>query len=288
MASDATQKVRSDEIRRRGQRNEGRFDAAESQITETRRRVQMTSMALQAKSPTLPQGKEPGSTHVLYEPITPGPDSQTRGQSVASIASTQKLLLEGQERTGEGDLELLRPGRVWAAATSTRFDRFEARLKPPRLVDYNEIHIPHIAGRISLDIYGPDGAYSIREVEHSRLIRLDEPKTFNGRVRVESRSFSTTSDGDYIHTLGGLSFFRSEWSADSEIRCGFHAPEDGQIEAVDASLRPTGHSPSFGIYVDGSEESLPLSVDEGQRLQLRFTGVSGTVDSSFARIELTY
>jgi len=285
---DTTRPIRSTDVKRQAEENENRFASAETQITEPRRRVEMAGLALRAQRAPRPANVRPGDAHVMNVPVLPGPDAERRGRPVASLTTSSERLLEGEDLQGEGEIELLRAGSVWAAVTANRNDTFEARLQPARLAQYNELLIPHVAGTASLTVYGPEERYSVDAIGRSRLLRFDRPKQFNGHIKIDSQSRAQTDDGGHIHALGGLSFFRSEWSSACEMRASLSVPEGGQLSGVSASFRPSGASPTTRVYQNGTEQSLPLSVSKGDRIQLRFPSVGGRRAPTYARVELSY
>jgi hypothetical protein len=246
----------------------------------------MASLALAASPPQKPPETRPGDQHVLYEPVVPGPGSATVGPFAAPRPTGRALAVEENEIQGSGQVEMLRPGGLWATTSDSKSDTFEARLQPARRIQIDSVMIPHIAGSVDITLFSPRTDITIDNVTSSHLLRFDQPRTLNGRVQITSRS-NAARGTDYIHTLGGLEMYAADWAADGELRVPFQSPTGGTITSISARFRPGGESPAHALYQKGSEASLPVSVSKGDMLELRFPAVQGTTAASLARLALT-
>lgn len=286
---DTTQPIRSGDVRRQARRNEEELVSAKDSAERARRQVRQAALALEAQRAPRPQSSHPSGTgHVLWSNALPGGDGRRAGHAAVSQTTQTQRLLEGEELVGTGPLDLLRPGTIWAKTSGQKTETMDVRLEPARLSAYNEIIIPHVAGKVSVEVFGPQNVLERNNVEESRVIRLDEERRFNGRVRIQSQSKSARPNGDYIHALGGLTLQRSNWSPTHEVRAEVEAPADGQIASISASFRPSGRSPSYRLSKNGTSTSLPLSVSQGDLLRLRFPSVSGTTCPNLVRTEINY
>lgn len=283
---DAGRRIRSQDLSRRNQEARERFDAAEQGVQKALERAQMASLALQASPPSRPTETAPGDRHVLYREPAGSAGTSHVGPFVAPTPTGRSKLLRAGEIAGTGELELLRPGGLWARTHANRSHTYEARLQPERRLQVDSIMIPHVAGSVDVTLKSPRTDFEVTNVTESQLLRFDRPRALNGRVVVTSRS-TATRDGDYIHTLGGIELYAADWAAEGEIRVPFQSPAAGSITAADARLRPGGESPTHNLYRNGSQVSLPLSVAEGDPLELRFPVVDGTTAASLTRITLT-
>lgn len=198
---------------------------------------------------------------------------------------SQQLTLEDIQGTGE--LEMLRPGGIWAARSENRVEVFEARLQPARLMQYNELLVPHIAGQVSLDLFHDQGKESHIGLESSRCFRFREERTFNGRLRVESRSSATDGHGNFIHTMGGISLFKSDWPRRTQVRGRVTVPESGTLTGVDIQLHPSGQELPFTVRTTDAEVTLPVEVTKGDVLEIHVTEVPGHEAASLVRAALT-
>jgi len=244
----------------------------------------MAALAVKAAGPTRPPETKPGSAHVLYRRPVAGPGAQRLGPFVAPRATERNLQLTGEGVSGEGSLGLLTPGVLWAGLGS-RSETFEARLRPARLIEVDAVRVPHVAGTLGVHLHSGRDVFSVRQVEESRLIRFDRPRRLNGRVRVQSRSKASEGE-EFIHAMGGLELYSSDWARQGEIRVPFQSPAGGTITSLGLKLRPGGERPSPTLFAGGQEASLPAEVGNGDPLEIRAT-VGGTVATTLARIELS-
>lgn len=283
---EAGRPIRSQDLEQQAARQEERFRQAEAAIDETLSRTEMMSLALQASRPPRPSEAVPGH-YVQYVDATAGPGGQMIGPFATGKRLRYSQPLKTEDVQGTGELDLLRPGSIWAARSENRVEVFEARLQPARLLQYNELVIPHIAGQISVDLYHDQGKESYIGLESSRVIRSREEHSFNGRIRVESRSAATDPHGNYIHTMGGVSLFNSDWPRRSHVEGRITLPEDGTLTQLDVTLHPSGTKPVFTIEQKGEIVSLPYTGQKGDVLEVHATDIAGELATSLLRAVLT-
>lgn len=283
---DAGRPIRSEDLVRQKRETNERFAAADQASTEAFRRVNMAALALRAREPERPAETKPGAYVIYRQPIA-GPGAERIGPFVTTRTTGRQLKIGERDLTGAGELDLLRPGAIWAQTSENRDEVFEARLEPARLVQFNEVMVPHIAGQVSIELFSDRGSEKIAALEQSRLLRFAETKSFNGRVRLRSVSGATAPDGTYIHAMGGLSIYNSDWAPTGEVRTEFQMPEDGDLTGVDARVWPTQDQPSSTIYVDGSQVALPTSLSKGDTVQVRMPRVQGGTPASLVELSLS-
>lgn len=280
--------VRSQDLLRRFSEESRRLVQAEETIRETREAVRQTQLALRASRPNTPSGRaaseEPGVAYL--EPFA-GQGASRVGPFLTATRVHSDPVWAGAP-TGTGAIRALQEGEVWAETSTSAQETFEARVHPERLVRYNEVLVPHVAGKVWIRLHHDQGQDEYGPYEESRLIRLPNPARFNGRLEIESKSFSSYS-GDYIHTLGGLEFRMSDWINQWEATATFTAPQSGTVELQELSAHPSGRSLSFDVEgPGGASRSKQESVSEGEELVLRASGVDPTESISFLKVKYRY
>lgn len=280
--------VRSRDLTRKFQESFARVAGAEETVGEVESSIRQTQLAVQARRQQKPQGQASSAEDgILYEEAEAGPGGNRVGPFVtAQRLSTNSVFYEVPE--GTGAIRALREGSVWARATENQQQTFEARVEPSRLMRYNELLVPHIAGKVSLRLHHDQGSGSYGPFERSRLIRIPDARRFNGRVEITSQSRSTVA-GEYVHCLGGLELRRSDWTSQWELQTTIEAPADGTIELKDLIAHPGGQSLSFTVETAGGTSLTKTeSVSKGDELVLRASGLDPTTAASLAKVKYDY
>lgn len=280
--------IRSRDLQSTFEEQASRLVRAEETVEETRRSIRQVQLALQAGRAQSPKGQPSSAENgIMYADAMPS----AGGGRVGPFVSARRLRSESvfyEAPQGTGAINALREGKVWARATGSAQATFEARLQPARLMRYNEVLVPHIAGQISVRMHHDQGSDRYGPFERSRLIRVPEGRRFNGRIEIDSQSRST-SGGQYVHAIGGLEIRDSDWTAEWDLTVEFEAPSDGTVELKGLSAHPGGQSLPFSVE---DENGTPLtkteSVAAGDRLVLRAEEIDPTVTASYARIEYDY
>jgi len=280
--------VRSRDLSRRFQEEASRLAGAEETVESVRTAVRQTQLALQARRKRAPKGKASSAEHgAHYVDVQPGAGASRVGPfATARRLSSTSVFYSAP--TGTGAIRALREGEVWAQPTGSRQETFEARSEPGRLMEYNEVLVPHIAGKVSLRFHHDQGTDRYGPFEESQLIRLSSSRRFNGRIEIDSRSRSTVG-GEYIHALGGLEIRDSDWTGAWELLATMEAPTGGTIELTGLVAHPSGRSLPFSVEdPSGTELTKTETVSEGQTLVLRAEDTDPLVSASQAKIEYSY
>ena len=283
---DAGRPIRSADLNRHKREAVERFQSADQSAQEAFRRSRMVALALRAREPVRPPEATPDGHYRLYRKPLQGPGAERIGPFVTARAVSRQLKVGEQDLTGTGTLDLLRPGAIWAETSGERSKVFEARLQPSRLMEINEIMVPHIAGQVSIELFNDRSSERLGAIEESRLIRMDEAMTFNGRVRIESVSSATAPGGQYIHCMGGLSVYYSDWAPTADLKTEFQMPRDGNLRGVSARLWPTRTSVPATVVTGDEEVALPRAATKGDVVEVELADVSGFNPASLVELSV--
>lgn len=279
--------IRSQDLLRRFDEEARRLAGAEETIRRVREAVRQTQLAVQAAKQAKPKGRAAGEEEAsMYLDPTTSTGAERVGPFLTATRVQQDDVRLGTP-AGTGAIRALREGEVWASLGSEN-ETFEARMDPARLMRYNELLVPHVAGTVTLHLHHDNGSQQYGPFEESRLFRLSTPAKFNGRLEIDSAS-SVTVSGEHVHALGGLEIRSSDWVNGWELTSSFTAPKAGTIELNELSAHPSGRSLSFSVESPGgASRTKSESVSDGEELVVRASGIDPTEAVSFVKLQYNY
>lgn len=285
--------IRSKDFARERQMAKRQYEAAEEILTSVEKRTRQATLAMQAMShaPTERMEKSNNNTYTYTLNLQPAGGSERIGHSIAPRRTEKTLAIHEDDLTALENEGLLTPGYLWAKTSPNQTHTFEVRLHPARLVEYNELYIPHMTGTLSITLFSPQESRVFRGLTEPRLFRSNETHLFNGRMLVQSEASSATPSGQFIHTLGGLSFFRSTWTSSGMSVANLSIPRDGFLEFKEARLLPSGETVTPEFVYQGNtlaEFSGSLSDDGDPLYSSNVVQVQSEMTSPAQQIEITF
>jgi hypothetical protein len=234
------EQLRSDELAARLAGAERHARGALRSAQDLRDRLDQIGLALLTIEGRLPEDKPqtPSRPAQLFLPVRPLLGCELLGSSVVTARTKAKSALLTDVVDGYGHLSLLRPGEVWATLSPQQTDRFEARLEPAVLMEYNELVLPFIAGGpLSWRLYHSRGYHEYRGVTQTTVYRTQAPREFNGMVEVISES-RTGLEGQFIHTAAGIAAQMSDFLPKGTLEAVGELPFTGVVRVDGVYLFP--------------------------------------------------
>ena len=249
------QPLRSEDLNSRIRASEEAASGALEETADMAHRLDQIELALLTVESRVPEDRPQtaAAPGVLYLPVRPLLGTELFGANIVTARNKAKRALSG-EITGRGELSLLRSGEIFAALSAEQIDRFEARINPARLTEYNELVLPYVAGGpLMWRLYHSRGYHEYAGIRETTVFRYDTPREFNGYVELVSES-RTGLEGQFIHAGAGLSVNMSDWLASGTLEASRELPFSGTIRIENVDTYP-GKAPagSYQIFVNDTD-----------------------------------
>ncbi|RMH18212.1 MAG: hypothetical protein D6698_07460 [Gammaproteobacteria bacterium] len=279
--------IRSDELKARFDSVEEQAEVVVSKLERAYRNLTAVELALLAAARSATPTFSYQNGKLVYSlPASPLNGSEMEGRYVISRRTERSLSIPYEVwPEGSGEVDLFVPGRIWARLSPNQEETFEARILPGYLTEYNEIYIPILSGQITLTTHDSTGSgKSFEALTESFMWRSDSFVSFNGHISITSRS-NVGFQGLFIHTLGGITFNRSNWESTFDAQASVSLPEGSyQINSVTAR----GKSLPFTVYKNNVVQDPQLIIVlQGDVLRFEVSGINGLNPIRYLKVEMT-